>query len=132
MKEEEHYKSYLEHREVIFKWALEIQGLEKSQRIIGVHSSRGIVELLSVFLHRKKFVDEGFQLNHRWFKTERVIEKLPDFKNKTSIVKKMVELENSAEILAYGSPKPVKKIKEVIILFKDLEEKIKVMMNEQI
>lgn len=60
MKEEEHYTAYQEHREAIFDWALEIKGLNKSQRIVGTHASRAIVELLSVFLHKKKLVDEGF------------------------------------------------------------------------
>lgn len=81
MKEEDHWKAYQEYKDNIFSWALEIRGLEKSQRTIGLNASRAIVELLSVYLHKKKLVDEGFQLNHRWFKTERVSEKLPDFKN---------------------------------------------------
>lgn len=130
MKEEDHYKAYQEHRETIFKWALEIKGLEKSQRIVGTHASRAIVELLSAFLHKKKLVDEGFQLNHRWFKTEKVAERLPEFKNKKEIVRKMVLLENSAEVLSYGVPKPVEKTKKVILIFNELEEKIKAMMNE--
>lgn len=132
MKEDEHYKAYQEHREAIFKWALEIKGLDKSQRIVGTHASRAIVELLSAFLHRKKLVDEGFQLNHRWFKTEKVAEKLPEFKNKPDIINKMVALENSAETLSYGAPKPVEKIKKTIMLFSELEEKIKAMTDEQV
>lgn len=130
MKEEEHYKAYQEHREAIFKWALEIKGLDKSQRIVGTHASRAIVELLSMFLHKKRLVEEGFQLNHRWFKTENVAEKLPEFKNKEEIVKKMVVLENSTEVLSYGAPKPIDRIKKVIVLFNELEEEIKVMINE--
>lgn len=92
MREEEHFKAYQEHREAIFKWALEIRGLDRSQRVVGVHAPRAIVELLSAFLHRKKLVDEGFQLNHRWFKSEKVIERLPEFKGKNEIIKHMVAL----------------------------------------
>lgn len=65
MKEDDHWKAYQEYRDNIFSWALEIRGLEKSQRTVGLNASRAIVELLSVYLHRKKLVDEGFQLNHR-------------------------------------------------------------------
>ena len=130
MKEEEHYKAYEEHKEAIFKWALEIKGLGKSQRIVGTHASRAIVELFSAFLHKKKLVDEGFQLNHRWFKTENVSERLPEFKNKNEIIKKMAALENSSEALSYGTPRPIEKTKEVITLFNELEERIRVMMNE--
>lgn len=130
MKEEDHWKAYQEYKDNIFSWALEIRGLEKSQRTIGLNASRAIVELLSVYLHKKKLVDEGFQLNHRWFKTERVSEKLPDFKNRDKILQKMVSLENSSETLAYGSPKPMERIKEIIELFNEVEKMILVMLNE--
>jgi hypothetical protein len=132
MKESEHYNAYEEHRDAIFGWALEIRGLERSQRIIGIHASRAIVELLSAFLHKKKLVDEGFQLNHRWFKSERVVEKLPEFKNRRDIVRRIVELENSSEMLAYGAPKPTDQIKKVISLFNGVEKEIRAVMDEQV
>ena len=82
MRVQEHLSAYQEHRNAIFKWSLEIQGLDNSQRTIGLNASRGILELLSAFLHRGKLIDEGFQLNHRWFKSAKVSERLPDFANK--------------------------------------------------
>lgn len=130
MKEEDHWKAYQEYRDNIFSWALEIRGLEKSQRTVGLNASRAIVELLSVYLHRNNLVDEGFQLNHRWFKSGKISEKLPDFKNKDKIVQKMIYLESSSETLAYGSPKPSEKIKEIIELFNEVEKLILVMLDE--
>jgi len=130
MKEEDHMKAYQEYRDNIFLWAIEIRGLEKSQRTVGLNASRAIVELLSAYLHRKKLVDEGFQLNHRWFKSEKVSEKLPDFKNKHKILEKMVSLEKSSESLSYGSPKPSEKIRDIIELFNEIEKVILVMLNE--
>lgn len=121
MRLDAHKEAFEVHKRAIFKWALEIEGLEKSQRIIGLHASRGILELLSVLLHTKKLIDEGFQLNHRWFKSERVSEKLPEFENKGELVNKMVKLENLCEILAYGGQKPVEKTQEAIKLFTELE-----------
>lgn len=130
MKEEDHLKAYQEYRDNIFSWALEIRGLEKSQRTVGLNSSRAIVELLSVYLHRKKLVDEGFQLNHRWFKSEKVSEKLPDFKNKSELLKNMIALEISSEALAYGAPKSKENIKEIIWLFNESEKIILGILNE--
>ncbi len=130
MKEEDHLKAYQEYKDNIFSWAIEIRGLEKSQRTIGLNASRAIVELLSAYLHRKKLVDEGFQLNHRWFKSEKVSEKLPDFKNKQKILEKMVSLEKSSENLAYGSPRPSEKIRDIIELFNEIEKIILGMLNE--
>lgn len=132
MKEEDHLKAYQEYKDNIFSWAIEIRGLEKSQRTVGLNASRAIVELLSAYLHRKKLVDEGFQLNHRWFKSEKVSEKLPNFKNKQKVLEKMVSLEKSSEALSYGSPKPSEKIREIIELFNEVEKIILVMLNEQI
>lgn len=131
MKEDDHWKAYQEYRDNIFSWALEIRGLEKSQRTVGLNASRAIVELLSVYLHRKKLVDEGFQLNHRWFKSINVSQKLPDFKNKGALMQKMVSLENSSETLAYGTPKPFDKIKDIIALFNEMEKLILVMLDEK-
>lgn len=130
MKEEDHWKAYQEYRDNIFSWALEIRGLEKSQRTVGLNASRAIVELLSVYLHRNNLVDEGFQLNHRWFKSGKISDKLPDFKNKGKILQKMNYLESSSENLAYGSPKPSEQIKEIVELFNEVEKLILVMLNE--
>jgi|GEM_PF-933091 hypothetical protein len=128
MRIETHEEAFETHRRAIFKWALEVEGIEKSQRIIGLHASRGITELLSIFLHKNRLIDEGFQLNHRWFKSERVTGKLPEFSNKKGIVGKMVKLENLCETLAYGAPKSVGKTEEAINLFRDIEEMINRML----
>lgn len=122
MKIEEHKEAFELHKRAIFKWAIEIEGLQKSQRIVGLHASRGIMELLSILLHKKKIVDSGFQLNHRWFKSEKVAGKLPDFENKSEIISKIVKLENLCESLAYGTQKPLSKTEEAVKLFKELEK----------
>ncbi len=125
MKIEEHKNAYEEHRGNVFRWAVEIQGLEKSQRTIGLNISRCAVELLSIYLHQKQLISEGKQLNHRWFKSPNVGNKLPEFPNKANTVEKMVELENLAEKLSYGASKPVEMIKHSIDLFLGIEAEIK-------
>ena len=89
-----------------------------------MHASRGVIELLAVFLHKKRLVDEGFQLNHRWFKSDKVLLKLPEFKNKKEIVSKMIELENLCETLAYGSQKPLSKTEKALRLFAEIENSL--------
>ncbi len=125
MKEEDHLKAFEEYKDNIFSWALEIRGLEKSQRTVALNASRAMVELLSAYLHRKRLIDEGFQLDHRRFKSEKVAEKLSDFKNRDAILKKMVALANTSEILAYGAPKPKENIKEIIVVFNEIERILK-------
>ncbi len=126
MKIEDHLKAFDEHKEIIFRWALDVRGIENSQRTVGLHASRAIAELLSAYLHQKQKIDEGFQINHRWFKSKKIVDKLPEFENKDDVVDKMMELENICEYLSYGSPKPVEKIEEALKLFKELEGMITV------
>ena len=125
MKIESHLESYKEHRETIFDWALKIKGLKNSQRIIGTHASRGIIDLLAVYLLKKGLIDSGMQINHRWFKSKKVGEKFPDFENKNKIFEEMIQLELLCEDLTYGSPKSEEKIKQAIFLFNKLESLLK-------
>jgi len=131
MKIKDHMEAFEEHKTTIFKWALDTHGLSKSQRIVGLHASRGIAELLSAYLHKKKLIDEGFQINHRWFKSEKVSEKLPNFRNKKTIIKKMVELELLSEQLSYGSQKPVEMTEKALVLFRKLEKEIMGLMKNE-
>jgi|SRR3989339_770855 len=130
MKTEEHLKAFQEHRDAI-DWAIN-RGMEKSQRILGAHASRGITELLSAYLHKINKIEPGFQINHRWFKSEKAGERFPDFPNKSSIIPKMVKLENMSENLTYGSQKSEKEMKRIIELLNELEKLLKrVFENEK-
>ncbi|MEK6934530.1 MAG: hypothetical protein AABW46_01500 [Nanoarchaeota archaeon] len=125
MKLENHLESYKEHKETIFDWALKIKGLKNSQRVIGLHASRAIIDLLAAYLLKRNLIDPGIQINHRWFKSEKVLEKLPEFENKEEIIKQIIKLELLCEDLTYGSPKSESKIKEAIKLFNKLELELK-------
>lgn len=125
MKIESHLESYREHRETIFDWALKVKGIKNSQRTIGTHASRAIVDLLAAYLLKKNLISPGMKLNHRWFKSNKIADKLPEFENKKEICEDMTKLELLCEDLTYGAPKPEDKIKEAIVLFNKLEEKLK-------
>lgn len=129
MKADTHLKAFEERKETILKWAVEVRGIQQSQRIIGDNASKAIVELLSTYLHKHKIVEEGFQLNHTWFKSDKVSIRLHDFPSKQEIVKKMIELEKACENLSYGTEKPLEKIKQTLNLFKELEAKLQEMLK---
>ena len=129
MKQEEHEESFKEHRETIFRWALEVKGMENSQRIIGLHASRAIIDLLSIYLLKKGKISPGKQINHRWFKSLKVYDKIPDFLNKKQIIGKIVELELLCEKLTYGSKRPETEVKTALELFNELENKIEELEN---
>lgn len=125
MKLENHLESYKVHKETIFDWALKIKGIKNSQRIIGTHASRAMVDLLALYLLKRNLISPGLQLNHRWFKSKNILEKLPEFENKKEICEDMIRLELLCEDLTYGSPKPEEKIKEAITLFNKIESILK-------
>ncbi len=120
MRIEDHLKAYSEHRDTI-DWAIN-RDIVKSQRIIGTHTSRAIVELLSAFLHKLNVVELGFQINHRWFKSTKISQKFPDFPEKDKIMEKMIKLELESENLTYGSQKSEDEIKSVLLLFNEIEK----------
>lgn len=129
MKEGVHLRAFEEHRATI-DWSID-RGLEKSQRIIGIHASRGVIELLSAYLHKKNKIESGFQINHRWFKSDKVYEKFPNFPKKKIIFSKITKLENESEKLTYGSEKSEEEIKNVIRTFNELEKIIKELMENE-
>ncbi|MBI3034926.1 hypothetical protein HYY71_01255 [Candidatus Woesearchaeota archaeon] len=131
MKIKEHEESFNEHKETIFRWALEVKGIENSQRIIGLHTSRAIIDLLSIHLLKKEKISPGKQINHRWFKSLRASGKIPNFPNKKQIVEKIVELELLCEKLTYGSKRPETEAKKALDLFHELESKIRGLENEK-
>ena len=48
MRQEDHFRAYEQHRATIFRWGVDIQGLENSQRIVGLPIPRMVwLELLS-------------------------------------------------------------------------------------
>ncbi len=124
MKIETHLEAFKEHKDTIFDWGMSVKGIEKSQRIVGLHASRGIIELFSAYLHEKEKISPGKQINHRWFKSEKVFDKIPEFPKKRTILRKIIELENLSEDLTYESPKPVEKIKHAMKMFTEIEEMI--------
>lgn len=125
MKIDSHEESFEEHKQAIFTFAIDILGIENSQRIIGLHASRGILDLLSIYLLKNKKMSDGMQLNHRWFKSSSAYERLPEFKNKKAIVDKLIQLEILCERLSYGSKSRVEETENAVRLFSELERRIR-------
>lgn len=131
MKPEDHLDTYRELRDAIFEWGVEMRGLKNSQRTIGLNAPRALVELLSAYLHEEDLIGPGKQINHRWFKSENVGSRLPEFPKKSEILDEMRELEILCEKLAYGSSKPKEKMKEALKIFREVESEIKSLRDEK-
>jgi len=132
MRQEDHFKAYEQHRATIFKWGVDVQGLDNSQRIVGLHTSRGIIELLSFYLHKNGLIERGQQLNHRWFKSERNIsEKLPRFDGFSDLIPRMVRLELLSETLSYGTQRPLDATEKALELFSEIENTLLEMIGDE-
>ncbi|MBI4451560.1 hypothetical protein HY642_06315 [Candidatus Woesearchaeota archaeon] len=124
MRLESHLEAFAEHKDTIFRWSLEVRGIAKSQRVIGLHASRGAIELLAAYLHEQGLISVGAQLNHRWFKSPHVAARIPDFPRKGEVVAKLVDLENACEDLAYGAPADINVIQRAVQLFREIEQEL--------
>src|SRR3989344_3099873 len=124
MKIENHLNSFSEHRETIFEWGVRVKGIKNSQRVIGLHCPRAIIDLLSAYLLETSKIDVSTHLNHRWFKAKNAGDRIPEFPNKNKIISMIRELELLCENLAYGSPQSEEKIKKALELFNSIEKEI--------
>ncbi len=88
------------------------KGLASHQRRLALMLSLGFCELIEIYLHRKGILKPGARIKHDWFRQKRIIEKLEqqvivslkDNREINEIVRIAVDLEESRDDLAYGSP----------------------------
>ncbi len=90
--------------------------LIERQKIIGSSASEASTNLIEYFFHKKNLVQDGFQLNHNYFASEKRAKRYLDFEfiNKKELIELMVNQEEFRNILCYGKEKNIEKIKEVI------------------
>ena len=77
------------------------------QKIIGFAASEAAVNLLAVFLHKKNFIESGFNINHRHFVSLKIAENVfnIDFPSKNKILNLLVSQESYRNKLCYGKEK---------------------------
>lgn len=128
MKLENHLAKLKEHLAGL-EWGIK----QDNQPSIGFHASAGMVELLSIYLHKLKLISGDIQLKHNWFNSENTIrEKLNfDFPHKNTIIGLMLDIEEMRNPLCYGSPRPEEIVDAIITNFHDLKEIIEKQIGEK-
>ncbi len=121
MKLENHMIALKEHTEAL-EWAIK----RRNQTSIGFHASSGSIELLAILLHRLEKVPADFQLNHTWFKSDKIVKsKLTfDFPCKEDILSILERIEELRNPLCYGAPKPESTIDEILENFNKLKKNV--------
>ncbi len=128
MKLENHLAKLKEHLAGL-EWGIK----QENQSSIGFNASAGMVEMLSIYLHKLKLISGDVQLKHNWFNSENTIrEKLNfDFPHKNTIIGLMLDIEEMRNPLCYGSPRPEEIIDNIITNFNDLKEIIEKELGEK-
>ncbi len=90
--------------------------VERRQKIIGFSVSEASTNLFASFLHRNGLISPGFNINHRFFVSEKRAEiAFPfDFKEKQEIFKLLVKIEQLRTKLCYGRDKESREVTDAI------------------
>lgn len=99
------------------------------QKIIGFSASEAAVNLFALLLHKKNIVEPGFNVNHRYFASEKIAKNKFNFDipEKKKIINLLIDQESYRNKLCYGKEKEANIVNSAIKnLFKtkDLIESI--------
>ncbi|VVB60553.1 Uncharacterised protein [uncultured archaeon] len=86
------------------------------QKLIGFAASEISCDLFAVLLHKKNLVTPGFNVNHRFFASEKSARErfAYDFPKKSELLPLLIEQENYRNILCYGKSKERKTVEGAI------------------
>ena len=106
----------------------------KRQKLIGFAASEASCDMLAILLHKNNLLDPGFNVNHRFFASEKIAQgKFSfEFPSKKELISLLVKQDECRTLLCYGKPKEenivtgcVKNLFEIKkIIEKEIGEKI--------
>lgn len=104
--EDEHRKNIKEMLEDINE---KIRGnlIVERQKLIGFSASEASCDLFALLLHRMSLISPGFNVNHRFFASERAARQRFgfDFPQKERLIKLLIKQEEFRTLLCYGREK---------------------------
>ena len=103
--------------------------ITERQKLIGFATSEIVCELLALILHKKNLISPGFNVNHRFFASEKSARERFNFEfpKKNELIPLLVSQENYRTLLCYG------KLKERVIVedaIKNMQKIKKLAENE--
>ncbi len=90
--------------------------IAERQKLIGFAASEISCDLFAVLLHKKNLVTPGFNVNHRFFASEKSARErfAYDFPKKNELLPLLIAQENYRNILCYGKSKERKTVEDAI------------------
>jgi hypothetical protein len=88
----------------------------KRQKLIGFACSEASCDLLAILLHKKNLISPGFNINHRFFASEKIAKNKFDFDfpEKNNLISFLVKQDEFRTLLCYGKPKETKLVTDCI------------------
>lgn len=106
----------------------------KRQKLIGFACSEASCELLAILLHKSNLIDPGFNIDHRFFASEKIAKNKFSFEfpSKSKLLLLLIKQETYRNLLCYGKPKDKTLVTECIenlfgikkLIEKEIGEKI--------
>lgn len=108
--------------------------LIERQKLIGFSASEASCNMLALLMHKKGLITPGFNVNHRFFASEKVAEeKLGfDFPEKVSLISLLVKQERYRTLLCYGRSKEKGVVQETIANMNRIKQAIERLLGEEI
>ncbi len=129
-----------EHRKIVKELLDDIKDkvrsglLAERQKVIGFAASEAACHTLALFLHEKGLISPGFNVNHRYFSSEKSARERfsLDFPKKDKILSLLVSQEKFRNLLCYGRDKESHVVEETISNLFKLKKVIEKEMGEEL
>lgn len=106
----------------------------KRQKLVGFACSEASCDLLSILFHKKNLITPGFNVNHRFFASEKIAKSRFDFDfpKKNSLIPLLVKQNEFRTFLCYGKPKETKIVFDCTKNFFEIKKIIEKEIGEKI
>ena len=102
-----------EHRKSISNLLKDVEDKVKAgtilemQKLIGFSCSEAACNIFALFLHKKNLITAGFNVNHRFFASDKIARQkfAFEFQKKSELLNLLVKQENFRELICYGREK---------------------------
>ncbi|MAF36053.1 hypothetical protein CL622_02955 [archaeon] len=103
------------------------------QKVLGFVESEATLHLMALLLSKFHLVPQGLSLNHRWFKSERLIkDKIKaTFPKQNELIPLLIKQEMFRDRLCYGKNKPETLVKESLENFFTIKKIIEKLLEEK-
>ncbi|MBU0898402.1 MAG: hypothetical protein KKB03_02690 [Nanoarchaeota archaeon] len=131
--EEEHRKNVKELLEDINE-KIRSNLIVERQKLIGFSTSEISCNLLALLLHKKNLISPGFNVNHRFFVSEKTAKERFDFDfpQKKKLLDLLVEQEKCRTLLCYGREKEKKLVEKSIENMNKIKEIVQEIIGEDL